>query len=204
MFLRAHGGMIEFRPGRFDINDEMKARLERTLEVLPEEHLRYMQYIGIRDRVDYAGGSTNRTDDVWPTTEPERHNYWIMLDIDSFDPQEREINCRPGGLHYTLLHEVGHIADWSTRSFDWIRRNDQEGYVLLSARSHASRFTNNPQEKFADTYADLFFYQRGNRQRDHRIEVILGSPAFTRLPRFVRLPNGWRLPSTSRGDSLVR
>ncbi len=195
MYLQTKTGRIELKAREFDINGEMKARLERTLQVLPSEHLRTLRYIEIRDRDEYAGGSTNRASHVCPTTLTGRHNYWIMLDIDSFDPLERRINNHPGGLHYTLLHEVGHVVDWATDAFSWIRRNNREGYNLITARNHTSRFTNHAQEKFADTYADLFFYERReNQQRDRCVEAILGSPAFTNLPLFVRLPNGWGLP----------
>ena len=203
MFLQAHGGRFELRTRSFTIDDQMKARLERTLEVVPGDHLRYLQYIEIRDREDYAGGSTNPARDTWPTTEPGIRNYWIMLDIDSFDPNQRAINNQPNGLHYTLLHELGHVADSTTRSFEWIRRHDREGYHILISRSHSGRFTTGDREKFADTYADLFFYPRGNRQRDRCIEVILNSPAFTRLPRFVRLPNGWRIPYVDNREERV-
>ncbi|WP_103654342.1 hypothetical protein [Agarilytica rhodophyticola] len=194
MYLQARARRIELRTGRFNIDNGMKACLERTLQAIPGAHLDCLQYIQIRDRNDYAGGSTNRARNIWPTTRPGSRNYWIMLDIDSFDPVQRPINNRPNGLHYTLLHEIGHVVDWSTNNFRWIRRNDRVGYHLINARHHSSRFTNHSQEKFADTYADLFFYPRGrNQQRDRCIEVILNSPAFTDLLSFVRLPNGWHL-----------
>jgi hypothetical protein len=116
-----------------------------------------------------------------------------MLDIDSFDPKRRPINNYPGGLHYTLLHEMGHVVDWFTDSFEWIRRHNPAGYRLIIRRHHVGA-TMGHQEKFADTYADLFFYPQGNQLRDNCIRVILDSPAFTSLSSYTRLPNGWSLP----------
>lgn len=193
MQLHVPTGMVELRTGRFDVDHPMKARLERTLSILPPQHLHGLRYIEIRDRPNYEGGSTNIASDVWPTTPNGRSNYWVMLDIDSFDPRLRPINNYPNGLHYTLLHEMGHVVDWFTGSFSWIRRNNRAGYQALVRRHHTGH-TMGHQEKFADTYADLFFYPQGNRQRDECVRVILNSPAFSGLPSYTRLPNGWRTP----------
>lgn len=198
MFLNVPVGRVEVRTGNFTIEPSDKQRLERTLSILPQQHLRGLQYIEIRDRSDYAGGSTNVASHPWPTNGPGQRQYWVMLDIDSFDPRQRQINTRPGGLHYTLLHEMGHVVDWSTGAFEWIRRHDHAGYRLIASRSHSSRFTTGAQERFADTYADLFFYPQGNRLRDDRIRAILNSPAFTSLPSYTRLPNGWTIPTSDR------
>lgn len=187
MYLNVPGRRVEFRTGRFTIDRADRERLERTLSILPEPHLRGLRYIEIRDRPDYAGGSTNVTP-----------RYWVMLDIDSFDPRQREINNRPGGLHYTLLHEMGHVVDSSYRAFQWIQRHDRAGYRLIASRSHSGRITTGARERFANTYADLFFYPQGDRLRDDCIRVILDSPAFTSLPSHTRLPNGWSIPTSDR------
>ena len=196
MFLNVPVGRVELRNGNFTIDLPRKQRLERTLSILPQQHLRGLQYIEIRDRRDYAGGSTNVARYSWPTTEPGRRQYWVMLHIDSFEPGRRAINNRPGGLHYTLLHEMGHVVDWSTGAFRWIQQHDRAGYLLIRSRSHTGAITTHEQEKFADTYADLFFYPQGDRLRDDCIRVILNSPAFTGLPAYTRLPNGWTIPTS--------
>lgn len=193
MFLHVPTGMVELRTQRFTIDLQMKARLQRTLSILPPQHLNGLQYIEIRDIRNYEGGSTNVTSHSWPTTPSGRHDYWVMLDIDSFDPSRRLINNYPNGLHYTLLHEMGHVVDWFTDSFRWIRRHDPTGYQLIIQRHHTGATMGDP-EKFADTYADLFFHPQGNQSRDNCIRVILNSPAFTSLPSYTRLPNGWNLP----------
>jgi hypothetical protein len=198
MFLNVPVGRVELRTGAFTIDLSRRQRLERTLSILPQQHLRGLQYIEIRDRVDYAGGGTNVARHSWPTTAPGRRQYWVMLDIDSFSPERRAINNRPDGLHYTLLHEMGHVVDWSTGAFRWIRQHDRAGYRLIASRSHTGRLTTGEQEKFADTYADLFFYPQGNGLRDDCIRVILNSPAFTGLPPYTRLPNGWSVPTSTR------
>lgn len=189
MYLRVSGGEVELRVDRFTIDPQQIRRLERTLSILPQQHLSGLRYIRIRDRANYAGGSTNVARDPGAVT-PGNRQYWVMLDIDSFDPRQRAINNRPDGLHYTLLHEMGHVVDWTTRAFRWIRQHDRSGYELLTRRHHAG-VTTGQQEKFADTYADLFYYPQGNRLRDDCIRVILNSPAFTSLPSCVQLPNGW-------------
>ena len=194
MLLHVPTGMVELRTGRFAVDIQMKMRLERTLSILPPQHLHGLQYIEIRDRQNYEGGSTNVASDTWPTTPASRSNYWVMLDIDSFDPRFRPINNYPNGLHYTLLHEMGHVVDWFTDSFRWIRQHDRTGHRLLTRRHHTGR-TSGQQEKFADTYADLFFYPQGIQERDACVRVILNSPAFSSLPSYTRLPNGWRLPA---------
>lgn len=200
MYLRTSSISIELRPGRFTVNNDMITRLENTLRILPAQHLRTLQYIEIRDRqlddgAEYAGGSTNEARTTSPDTPPGTRNYWIMLDIDSFDPRHRAINNTDNGLHYTLLHEMGHVVDWSTRAFRWMRRHRRtSGYHRVMGRTHNSRLTNGGQEKFADAYADLFFYPRGlNGRRDLTVEAILRSPAFTTLPNYTQLPNGWRI-----------
>ena len=188
MFLNVPTGRVELRTRDFTIERAHQERLERTLSILPSQHLRGLQYIEIRDRPNYAGGSTNVCSQAWPTTPQGQSQYWVMLDFDSFDPQRRRINNQPGGLHYTLLHEMGHVVDWTTGSFTWIRQNDRQGYRLIASRPH-SGITGGAQERFADTYADLFFYPPGDRVRDECIRVILNSPAFSGLPSWTRLPN---------------
>lgn len=193
MILQSPRGPIELRlevPGR-TITEPQKDRLERTLFLLPSIHFRGLRHIAIRDRdvVDeetgarrpYAGGSTNAMRSDWADQAPGARRFWIMIDIDSFSPRHRRINNHPGGYHYTLLHEMGHVADWSFAAFRTMRTEDPDGFRAISRRSHVG-ITRGAQEKFADAYADFFFYPLGNRARDERSRAVLRSAAFASVP----------------------
>ncbi|AUC54086.1 hypothetical protein CDO87_13280 [Sagittula sp. P11] len=169
------------------ITAEQQERLSHTLRCVPADHLRSLQRIVIRDRQvrdersgemrEYAGGSTNAAQRGWRDLSPHQRRFWIMLDIDSFDPRQRPINNRPGGKHYTLLHELGHLVDWSYGALSWIMRNDPEGFRLLARQPHTG-ITQGTQERFADAYADLYFHPPERTRDDPRIRCILQSPPF--------------------------
>ena len=163
-----------------DLTHTQIARLQRTLQLLPPPHLRGLRYIRIRDRADYEGGSTNPTQRGWRRQEPDERRFWVMIDIDSFDPRHRPINNRPNGYHYTLLHEMGHVVDWSFNAMNWIRRHDRAGYQAMLAHPH-SGITQGAFEHFADAYADFFFYPEAERQLDRRMEALMACPAWTEL-----------------------
>ena len=116
MHVTVHGLRIEIKNqvrGR-EIEEDWRTRIARTLALLPRPHVALLQYIGIRDRANYAGGSTNQV-----SRDPE-DGLWIMLDIDGFDPRQRQINNRPPNFHnYTLLHEMGHLVDAHYRGTRW-------------------------------------------------------------------------------------
>lgn len=152
-------------------------RIQRTLSLLPARHVAQLVYVGIRNRENYAGGSTN-----WVSSRDHDRGLWIMLDIDSFDPTRREINNRPPDLfHYTLLHEMGHVIDHAYRGTRWVRRHARAGYNAMMAHPHAGEITTGPGEHFADTYADFFFYRESERPTDERMTALLASPVFDGL-----------------------
>jgi hypothetical protein len=185
------------------LTQDQQDRISRTLNRVPAAHLRSLQYLSFRDRDvrvrdaagaytgetrEYAGGSTSSLDRGWQAMDPAARRFMIMLDIDSFDPAQRAINARVGGLHYTLLHELGHLVDWSYSAFDWIRRNDPEGFAAIAQRDH-SGITHGAQERFADVYADLIFYSEGQRPTNRAMQAVLASPAFSSVPGFrARMP----------------
>lgn len=184
MEITAHNRTIEVRG--LPITESNRLRLQNTLRAIPAIHIRSLTYINIRDRQnsdgsEYAGGSTNATVRNVFRLPPGERRFWIMIDIDSFDPRQREINNRENGLHYTLLHEIGHVVDWSFGAFRWIRRHDVVGYREIRRRVHRGSITTGDQEKFADVYADFFFYTESERPMDRAMEAVLGSPAFDSL-----------------------
>lgn len=177
------------------LTTEQTDRIARTLNQVPPEHLRSLQYLSFRDRdapvLDehrhptgemrpYAGGSTSSVSRGWQALEPGERRFLIVIDIDSFSPLHRPINCQPGGLHYTLLHELGHLVDWSYAAFAWIQANDPAGFATIAARAHTG-ITRGAQERFADVYADMVFYPESQRATNDAMRSVLASPAFTAL-----------------------
>ena len=199
MAIQAGGRNIDVRGIALD--DDQTQRLQRTLMLLPPSHLRALTHIAIRDRNvrerdsagqvterTFAGGSTNSPTRRWSELDPGLRQFWVMLDIDSFSPIHRSINCQAGGYHYTLLHEMGHVVDWSFSAFSWIRTNDRAGYDVIARRSHTG-ITHGDQERFADVYADLMFYRVSQRATTAAMQAVMASPPFQNLgPPFQRRP----------------
>jgi hypothetical protein len=103
-----------------------------------------------------------------------------MLDVDSFDPRQREISNRPPDFfHYTLLHELGHVVDFGSGALRGLRRADRPSYraVVTPPRAHRG-ITQGVGEHFADLYADYFFYSEAERPTAERMDALLRSPAF--------------------------
>lgn len=188
MYLQSRHGPIPLEG--LPLTEDQRDRLELTLRLLPAAHLRALTRIVIRDRQvvdedtgerrEYAGGSTNAVQEGWRRMAPGERQFWIMIDIDSFDPHQRAINARPGRKHYTLLHEIGHLVDWSFGAFRWIQAHDPAGYAAIARAPHRG-ITPGAQERFADAYADLWFYPPERTRDDPRIQAILRSPAFHRI-----------------------
>src|SRR5262245_61506324 len=137
-----------------DDRPEYQDRIIYTLGYLPVEHLRLLHHVTIRDREDYAGGSTNYVSSGHPSS-----GLWVMIDIDSFDPRQRAINNRPPEfLHYTLLHEMGHVVEYTHSAMRYVRQRDSAGYHAMMAHPHRGGGPGGDTEHWADTYADYFFY----------------------------------------------
>lgn len=179
MNVEVNGLTLEIRAaGRgIEVTRDHGDRIAGTLRLVPVRHAALIHHIGIRDRADYEGGSTNRVSRRDPSA-----GLWIMLDIDSFDPRQRAINNRPPDLlHYTLLHELGHVVDAEYRGTRWVRRHERAGYRAMMAREHRGDITTGPGEHFADTYADFFFWRESEMATDARMTALLASPAFAGL-----------------------
>jgi hypothetical protein len=171
-----------------DDNSEYQMRLIGTLGLLPPRHLQLLHHVTVRDRADYAGGSTN-----WLSASDHSAGLWIMIDMDSFDPRQREINNRPPNFfHYTLLHEMGHVVEHSYHGLRYVRTHDRAGYRAMLRRPHTGGGPGGETEHFADTYADYFFYSEAQMPTDERMRAMLRTPAFADLgaPRRSGLPGG--------------
>lgn len=130
-----------------DRNVDYQNRIIYTLTELPAEHLQLLRHVTIRDRRDYAGGSTN-----WVSRSNHSAGLWIMIDIDSFDPRQREINNRPPDfLHYTLLHEMGHVVEHSFSGMRYMRQHEDAGYRAMLRHPHRGGGPGGETEHFADT-----------------------------------------------------
>jgi hypothetical protein len=158
-----------------DSHPDWLEHIRRTLALIPAEHIRAIHHIRTRDRANYEGGSTN------PVTGPGGGN-WIMLDVDSFP---KPLNNRaPDRLHYTLLHETGHVVGAAYNCLSYLRshrRSDESirrGYAAMLAHPHSGR-TSGAGEHFADTYADFFFHTERDMATDDRMTAMLATPAFT-------------------------
>lgn len=135
-------------------------RIETTLCAIPPYHASLPTRIEIRQRAN-AGGSANAM--------PDSPRFFVVLDFDCFISSW---NTGPNGLIYTLLHEMGHVVDWTYRAFPKIHRNDPAGYEAICERTHRGR-TQHDQEKFADAYADLHYPgARGARRWPGSIEAV--------------------------------
>lgn len=182
MFAHAHGRSIEVRSHpsmrrhRLELSSENLRQIAYTLRRVPARHLDPLTRIEIRQR-PRAGGSTNMAGGTTRSTPRADRRYFVVLDIDCFDSPW---NNRANGLNYTLLHEMGHVVDWATGSFTWIRQNDPEGYRAITARSH-SGVTTGDQEKFADAYADLLYYRGEDRAETRSCQAVWDSPCFDGL-----------------------
>ena len=168
-----HGARVEVRAHRslqrnnLELTKMQLHRIETTLAVLPHHHVSKVARIEIRQRAG-AGGSANAMPEG--STGP---THYVVLDIDTF---VSPWNCTDNGLLYTLLHEMGHVVDWSFGAFPGIRRNDRPGYNIICERVHHGR-TQNQQEKFADTYADIHFPgASGARRWPASLEVVRNCP----------------------------
>ena len=163
-----------------DSRPDWQDHIRRTLSLLPVEHVRAIHYITVRDRADYDGGSTN-----WVDRDNHSAGCWIMLDSDSF-PKPLN-NQAPDRLHYTLLHETGHVVGMAYNCLSFLRshrRSDESvrrGYAAMLAHPHSGR-TRGAGEHFADTYADYFFHTETDMATDDRMTAMLTTPAFTSLP----------------------
>lgn len=181
MNLFVHGRLFELRLHRslerndLSVTKDQCGKIQRSLSAVPPEHLTGLQYVEIRQR-EGAGGSSNPLHCEDTSTGDQ---YFIVLDIDCFS---KPWNNRPHGLLYTLLHEMGHVRDWRTRAFDWVRRNDRDGYSAIIARTHRGRTQHN-QEKFADCYADIFTQTDGFSSTDPALVACRNSPAFSPVGR---------------------
>ncbi|MEP3346142.1 MAG: hypothetical protein ABJN34_00785 [Litoreibacter sp.] len=171
-----HGVRIEVRAHRslqrnnLELTKMQLHRIETTLQVLPAHHLSPLARIEVRQRAG-AGGSANSMPDgsIGPT-------HFVVLDIDTF---VSPWNNTDNGLLYTLLHEMGHVVDWSHRAFTYIRQHDRAGYDAICRRIHHGR-TQNQQEKFADSYADIHFPGASGAQRwPESLDVLRNCPIWT-------------------------
>lgn len=182
MFAHAHGRSIEVRShpslrrNRLELSSDNLYQISRTLRRIPNRHLDQLNRIEIRQR-PRAGGSTNQVGGSNDRIPRSDRRYFVVLDIDCF---ASPWNTSSNGLNYTLLHEMGHVVDWATGSFVWIRQNDPEGYRAIVARSHSGVTTGN-QEKFADAYADLFYYRGQARSETRSCQAVWDSPCFEGL-----------------------
>lgn len=183
MIIQVNG--VDVTVNGVDANPDWQARIQRTLALLPPAHVRHLHHLTVRDRADYAGGSTN-----WVSRADHSRGCWIMLDSDSFDPRVRAINNRPPDfLNYTLLHEMGHVVDQAYSGLRTMRREDRAGYRILTepSRTGSPEFlahhprTSGAGEDFGDVYADLFFYRESERPTDERMQALLRSAAFAGL-----------------------
>lgn len=145
-------------------------RIQMTLGVIPEYHAKLPSRIEIRQRAG-AGGSANAM--------PNSPRFFVVLDYDTF---RSSWNTRQDGLLYTLLHEMGHVVDWTYGAFPNIRRNDPAGYDAICERVHRGR-TQHDQEKFADAYADIHYPDaRGGRRWPASLDAVRRSSIWKSVP----------------------
>jgi len=78
------------------------------------------------------------------------------------------------GYNYTLLHEVGHIVDWTFNCMQRMRREDNRGFRALIAHPHSGA-TQGWSEHYADGLAD--WYAR-KPMSDARRNALLFSRGF--------------------------
>jgi hypothetical protein len=79
-----------------------------------------------------------------------------------------------GRYNYTLLHECGHIVDWTFHCMAIMNRRDRAGFDALMAHPHRGT-TDGPGDHYADAYADYFCGKRISQQRR---DALINSVAF--------------------------
>ncbi|RMG27966.1 MAG: hypothetical protein D6730_06145 [Bacteroidetes bacterium] len=149
---------------RFDANQVSESQIRQlviTLRLLPVNHLRHIPLITVGNRPPAGGGGS---------AHPGMPGGpYIRLNRNIFQsPWNR------GTYNYTLLHEVGHVIDWTYNSMSRMRRDDRAGYQALLAHTHRGR-TQGPGEHFADAYADFII---GKRMSAARRNALRQSTAF--------------------------
>lgn len=164
------------RRHRLELSSDNLHNIAHTLRRIPYQHLGSLEWIEIRQR-PRAGGSTNQVGGSNSCIPRSDRRYLVVLEIDCF---VSPWNTRSNGLNYTLLYEMGHVVDWATGSFEWIRQDDRAGYQAIVSRSH-NGVTSGNQEKFADAYADFFYYRGQERGESRTCQAVWDSPCFDGL-----------------------
>lgn len=144
-------------------------KLAATLARMPFVHLVFVPPITVGNRPPVnphnprsygGGGSAHRNMPGGP---------YIRLNVRTFDAPWNQ-----GPLHYTLLHECGHIIDWGFGCMERMLSERRQDYDVLLAHVHRGR-TQGPSEHYADAYAD---YIAGKPMSAGRRSALLNSAAF--------------------------
>ena len=146
------------------VSEAQITQLVQSLNRLPDEHLRRLPTITIKYFAEYAGGGSRLDRD-----EPE--NSFIRISHRCFQSSWNQPLTEP---NQTLLHEVGHIIDWTYGCMGYLRHNHREEYRALQAHPHSGR-TQGAGEHYADAYKDYFV---GSLLRGLRYDALMHSPAF--------------------------
>ena len=138
-------------------------QLTRSLQLLPRIHLARLPEISVVTTHGYRGGSSRN-----PTSPDGGSIHISSLCFSSAWNQ--------GAYNQTLLHECGHIIDWTYHCTTYLRQHDRAGYDALLGHAHSGR-TQGAGEHFADAYKDYFIGRIDSARRN----ALLHSPAFVGL-----------------------
>ena len=135
--------------------------LTNTLERLWVHHLKILPPITVGDRPHRGGGGAAHSG--------MPGGPYIRLNRSCF-----QSSWNQHGYNYTLLHEVGHIIDWTFDCIQHMRREDNQGFRVLLAHPHSGA-TQGWSEHYADAVADWY---AGHPMSEARRHAILFSRGF--------------------------
>ena len=112
MFVNGHFVTIDYSED--DVTDENIRQLLQTLELMPDEHVWRLPVITVGNRPAEGGGGSAH--------EGMPGGPYIRLNKSCFSS-----SWNSGNYNYTLLHECGHIIDWSHGCMRAMRRANPTG-----------------------------------------------------------------------------
>jgi hypothetical protein len=142
-------------------------QLRDTLALIPPAHLVRLPTITVGHRPSRGGGGAANS--IMPGGP------FIRLNVKCFDPRTSPWNRL---YNYTLLHEAGHIIDWSYNAMTLLRTANPEGFRALMGHPHRGA-TQGPSEHYADGYADYLLPT--GRISGLRYDAIVTSAPFTNV-----------------------
>lgn len=148
-------------------DERYRQLIRRTLLQLPTAHLQKLPPISFGNRPPRGGGGAAH---AGMASGP-----FIRINVTSFQSRWNR-----GQHHFTSLHEVGHVIDWSYNCMPKIHVADQKGYQALLRHPHRGA-TQGPSEHYADAYADYFNNGRSTpnpRTWPARMNAVVNSAAF--------------------------